>query len=252
MSTTKDKLRPENITFAAACRENTGAHFLDSGGAYGRHHERPEISDKTPTIIWEDKEYPPSLLTSAYLDNIFEIDRKLQKKWSDWDDATKEELDWFASAAQFMDSMDMESVLRDNTYNQENDLTQDFVYSVYIPIGNASDEAIYAGEDVVTVLFIHCGCDVRGGYGRPLFCRGTGDYSIPTYPVVEFITESIDPELRSLGEKWQLGYSAHPWYQFNEDVEEYCDRPSFLDADQVRVTLKTGGEVIVRAVAPCQ
>jgi hypothetical protein len=34
--------------FAKLCRYNSGRHFLDSGGDYGRHFEKPAIGNLNP------------------------------------------------------------------------------------------------------------------------------------------------------------------------------------------------------------
>lgn len=47
-----DPLRGSYYWWARLCREYTGAHFLDSGGAYGRMHSRPIAEENAPALIF--------------------------------------------------------------------------------------------------------------------------------------------------------------------------------------------------------
>jgi len=261
MSVDKSGLTPDKITFAAACRENTGAHMLDSGGAYGRQHEKPDIPEDIPVVLWDDVAWPPSLSLSRLLEATLEIDRTLQKEWSEWDD-TQEDLNWFESGSGFMESKGYESQIRDNTYNHENDLSQDFVWDVFRKEDNPSLEWFYSDKEAVTIIHIHCGCDARGGHGRPLFCRATGEYQIPMDPVLGFdifSTIGVDGEEIDyfgdprLDEEWQIGYSGHPWYPMTRDIEGGENGLTREDGDDIttaRATLLTGEKVFIRAVPP--
>ena len=255
MSTALIDLTAKKITFAAACRENTGRALCDSGDHYGRHYEEPVIPKDTPAIVWEDVEWPPTLVTAYYLDHEFEIDKEMQKEWEDWNEINGGDLNWFESAQQFMSSKKYTSQVRDNTYNSENDLSQDFVYEVFAS-EEYMGEALYADDDCVTVIHIHCGCDVRGGYGRPLFCRYREDYTVPVDPVVGFQVVEVNGDPEAEGEpfdrEWEVGYSSNPWYSMIKDIvdgENGFSREEGDDNTTGRATLLSGEKVIIQAVS---
>lgn len=86
------------------------------------------------------------------------------------------------------------------------------------PKENESDW-VYA-DDALVVIYIHTGCDVRGGYGQPVFLRSSNSsYAMQAldwchqFYAVEGADEDgealDDSELQSICEKWQNGYSAH-------------------------------------------
>lgn len=250
MSTPKTKLTPAKIDFFTACRENTGAHFLDSGSAYGRQHERPTLSAKnTPRITWEAGS-SATISTPHYLESGWEIDRKVQARFARW--AAKEEnakLDWFEAGAQFcQDVLKLVQRGRDNIYNCENDLSQVFVWATYND--GEQDDWVYPDDSTLTVFWIHCGCDVRGGYGRPLFCRSLGDYAIPATSCADYTATALsdDDEHDDLDEHWQAGYSSYPYGELEQDVAEWHEDTRTIDS--VEVTLKTGERVIVVARMP--
>jgi len=263
MSIPKEKLSAENITFFAAARENTGAALCDSGGVYGRHHEAPEIDPESPAIRMDVFEHDGkisltfSLSTPHYLDAHYDIDRKLQKAFERFA-AKNPDFSWFECGAAFMEKRGYTQAHRGNPYNGDCDLTQVFVVEVWEPDEKAaSREGIYAHDDTVVVFYLHTGCDVRGGYGRPIFCHGTADYALPMDYMVEFSIVDSKDCLRTedgefdreaaykIDERWQNGYSSCPQYRMSEDVEK------ILSVDEKAQTfwakLKTGEEVQIAA-----
>ena len=53
---------------------------------------------------------------------------------------------------------------RGNVYNNENDFSDIFTYSVYIPLHNNSGDWLYS-DDAYVAVCLHQGGDVRGNYG---------------------------------------------------------------------------------------
>jgi hypothetical protein len=63
-------------TIAKAFRHNTGKHFLDSGDFYGRHYDKPPITDETPLVsidIWGLMLVPQSTLLAFWLKPVKSI-----------------------------------------------------------------------------------------------------------------------------------------------------------------------------------
>lgn len=171
--------------FKDACRENTGSHFLDSGGAYGRHHEAPPIPEEAPIASWSASDIGhgcgPTINTGVFLDTWSQggPDAELQERFERF--AEDSDASWFEDAQRFCEEeLGLTCAGRDNVYNGENDLSQVFVWEVWND--GESGDWIYPDESTVTVIFVHTGCDVRGGYGHPLFVRPESvgcEYSIP-------------------------------------------------------------------------
>jgi hypothetical protein len=264
MKTIKDKLSSKNITFANACRENTGAALGDSGDAYGRHWEDPNVPNEDVGILSWDEGCSATINTAAYLNDRFEIDRAIQKKWETYN-GKHPDYDWFESGKHFMESIGYTSSACDNVYNQENTLSQVFIYEVWLDKDGDPDDYWNATDNAVVVIHIHTGCDVRGGYGRPIFCKAKGDYCIPMDLSAEYVAEKlpgppVDPrqlmlpmelpteewmDLQEIDEHWQCGYSNYPYGQLENDVEEWHE--DTRTRDSVEVTLKTGKRILVRA-----
>ena len=281
-----DKLSAESITFRAACREDTGRHMLDSGGAYGRWHEKDEIDPKSPLVSlefygWEDDGYPTvgeygprgeilaTLNTGAFLDINVGIDRELQAEFEAFSELEENrESDWFQCAHDFLESKGLVNVASDNTYNNESDLDQPYVWEVWVPEGDEGCDWIYA-DDFVSVYFMHTGCDVRGGYGRPIFSTEragecAGDYVIPLDTVCEYYFHGIEreegkinllpgmPEALDAGEvfceRWNdhgrgsCGYSSYPIGEVMSFVTR-CFPDTVLDGGvDVEVTFRARGD----------
>ena len=204
--------------FAEACRYNSGRHFLDSGDHYGRHYEKPPISEDCNPVsveIWRNNDISATIETAHFLAEHYEVDHDVQAQFEDWQG--EREGDWFSLAQEFCEEIGLTSQARDNVYNGENDLSQVYIWEVWTEEENPSDW-IYSENPLVTI-HIHTGCDVRGGYSRPLFCRPKGEYAVAVDHVASYrITES-HYETEGLDERWQCGYSSYPAGQVRDDVE---------------------------------
>jgi hypothetical protein len=241
---------------AKAFRHNTGKHFLDSGGAYGRHHEKPPISEESPMVtidIWRN-DVSACIETAHFLSETCEVDFDLQNQFEEWVGLEENsDLSWFEAGEKFAtEVLGLYQSARDNTYNGENDLSQDYVWEVYTE--DESSDWIYA-DNALFVCYAHTGCDVRGGYAYPLFLRCGGDYAIPMDLTAEFYIsegrlngEEIErDELQNIDEKWQNGYSSNPAYQMSKDIERVFGFTKTKDS--VIVKLNTGEIVKIHATA---
>ena len=148
--------------------ENTGSHMCDSGGAYGRHHER----NASKTIEDFEKEPEEEIIVGKYglernvsvyhylngmcLDNICREFNELNTNPDDWE-ADDEDGYLYGVSREAWDylkcSFDVEIERGFNTYNGDSDLSQTLQGSTL----TINDEYYY-------LIQIHGGCDVRGGY----------------------------------------------------------------------------------------
>lgn len=179
-------------------QENTGTHFLDSGGAYGRHWER---NSKLPADVsyWNAREeitfkahiygdyleFDVTLDLYHFLKKALEYDEEMDRLFQTWDrlhpDLTYEE-----SIQSFIKAGKARHWRIDDygigyTYNEENNLSQDFVWY-----------AVDLDGDAYTFIQIHNGCDARGGFTAPhLF--------------------SYDPDMLFDYGRYSLGCGEHYW-----------------------------------------
>ena len=148
--------------------ENTGSHMCDSGGAYGRHHER----NASKTIEDFEKEAEEEIIVGKYglernvsvyhylngltTDNICREFNELNTNPDDWE-ADDEDGYLYGVSREAWDylkcSFDVEIERGFNTYNGDSDLSQTLQGSTL----TINDEYYY-------LIQIHGGCDVRGGY----------------------------------------------------------------------------------------
>jgi hypothetical protein len=257
MQTTQDNFR----TFADACRENTGAHFLDSGSAYGRHWQRQEIAENiNPVAVDVHKwgaghDITATIEAAHFLAESLDVDTEMMERFNEWQDGR--DGDWFALAQDFCaDELGLVSRSRDNIYNGENDLSQVYVWEVWTPEDDGGDW-IFSKPDTITVIHVHTGCDVRGGYGRPIFCRSRGEYAVPVDLCAEYRciegrdedgNELTDSELSALSERWTCGYSGYPSGAVRDDVARVFSHT--VRGSQFIAKLNSGEVVRIAAEMP--
>lgn len=238
--TTNTETRETNLqTFLRYCRWNSGRSLLDSGSTYGRHHEKPALAEKCPPVVCEARTFDyregrrtdvcATIETGHFLADKLNIDREVQAQFSEW--AADRDETWFESAETFCEEvLGLYKAASDNVYNGEQDLSQVYQWSVWRAPG-ATRDWIYDTE-ALAVIFIHTGCDVRGGYSAPLFCRTNGEYVVPLDHCAEFFAaEGTDEngneldrdQLAAIGEKWCSGYAARPAGEVERDVAEVLE-----------------------------
>ena len=177
--------------------ENTGSHFLDSGGAYGRHHERnrgktwEELTSDPVTLeasVYRHGDKPTLELlgyikVGAWMESNLEFNPELQAQYDAWCGENDPEYEMYDMTR--MEDF-AESVHTGNkkelhvcyTYNEENDLSQDMQFIEFCT------EGAYHDNNVVLIQ-LHQGCDARGGLGSPvaytLKCEYFGQWRIDGY-----------------------------------------------------------------------
>lgn len=171
--------------------ENTGIHFLDSGGAYGRHHERnaskawDELAKADQFGVTQEfycytepgtgrgmLRAEGTLHTAWYMYENLTYCEDLDQQWREF----AEEFDggvWsLENVEEFVTSLGKEYHTV-NTYNGESDLSQVLQFVEFgCPEG-------FSGRYVL--LATHNGCDVRGGYSQyRVYELDDGCWSRPT------------------------------------------------------------------------
>jgi hypothetical protein len=172
--------KPENVdatewVVAGMLIENTGTHFLDSGGTAGRAWQvnQSKVSDSTggectqldalnyfkaqPRSEWGYSGEWVSINLFHWLTEQLEYDPVLTESFRSCDcgdDSAETRLEAFATANR------LRLACHDNTYNRENNLSQDIIYAAFTGV----DDAEGYDDDNYLAVSIHNGADARGGY----------------------------------------------------------------------------------------
>lgn len=173
-----------SLILQAQFKENTGTHFLDSGGACGRRYQALEGKDldELPRMNVKVESYgsEPELIVSKsayhflkeHLVYALEMDRMFlsfceqdktfvvgEKSFNPKKKAWYECIPFWL--AYIRDQLEVDVIIKNtNTYNYENALDCVLQFSVF-----EITEGKHEGEYII--LQTHNGCDVRGGYSTP-------------------------------------------------------------------------------------
>ena len=159
--------------------ENTGSHFLDSGGAYGRAWERNqgktiEDFEREPEerIVWTGDYLERTVSVFHYLsqletDDLCDDFNSMPCK--DWDcealyGVSETQWNWLN------DLGDIKTTQTFNTYNGDSDLSQ-ILQGSWLTIN----------DEQYLLLQIHGGCDARGGYTDAKLFKPREEYYIHEY-----------------------------------------------------------------------
>jgi hypothetical protein len=200
--------------------QNTGAHFLDSGGAYGRNWERNQIKsiedfESEPEELytyskdWNELERTVSVfhyLSKLELDELCDEYNALPcEDWECCEDnvygVSKHQWEWLNERIE-----DIKVLHTFNTYNGDSDLSQ-ILQGSWIELNG----------DQYLLLQIHGGCDARGGYTDAKLFKPCEDWRIHEYLDEYKDSYSIDEDL-------ECGYI---------DAFDYYDRSIIYSSDQI-------------------
>jgi len=206
--------------------ESTGAALCDSGGAYGRNWEwNRKIADfrLLPEIKIEISHYSDNYEIMAivsvfhFLASQLEYDEKSKAITASLSRFEKldEQKDngWLEVCHDFLKNQaeknhpDMWVGDWINTYNGESSLSQ---VLQYLPFSLSGNEYWFEAGDSYLLLQIHQGCDVRGGYTKPVCFRISGE---------SFLNDS-DLDRRCLcGSQYSDDYGSN-WYDSEKSESE--------------------------------
>ena len=143
-------------------KEKTPTSILDSGGAYGRHFEKNQGRNFTKepdgqVEVENDGEVGLSMSSYAYLNGHTEYAEKLDHDFNAFAHLRDNEEDaWEKVIERWIKKIGAKLVGSGNTYNNDTLLSQDYQTHTF-----EKDDIFY------TLLQIHGGCDIRGGYTAP-------------------------------------------------------------------------------------
>ena len=202
--------------------ENTGRHILDSGGAYGRHFERNqnltlEACLSRPRAYIARGDYA-SVDVFHYIQDTADYTRLAELLDKNYEAYSAQSSDQHMEDVEnWVESLGGTVTRWENTYNYNAPLSQDIQFALVdfeasellARIGDpltreelAELETLVYGGFTIALVQIHGGCDIRGGYTRPVVFEvsemfGLVDYSLtcPSCDVTwsvsnEYITEA--------------------------------------------------------------
>lgn len=243
--------------------QNTGAHMLDSGGAYGRQFERNqkkglEAATKEPQATlayWYrdgELEMDPTLSLLHYIDDRA---RYLPQRTTAFHKFANSMPDdgWSEVVEAYCKKMGWDCTTTEYTYNRDTYLSQDFVVWV---LRTQYSEYIY-------IIQTHNGCDARGGFSTPLVFepRSGEEYDIfqgydrytlvfdgPTANTSTHLLPGVDPEptgqlvldiAASLGVEYVSFAGDELWTRDSvlgvarHDIEHCNSWPAYPDKEEV-------------------
>jgi len=207
----------------AMLKENTGIHFLDSGGAYGRHYEKNQGRDfksekpcEAEINEWKDGNWEVSLSYNIFhfLNNYLEHNKECEKLGKSFLEfcETPEYKDkaWLecmeAWAATVHEEGQHPSPYTENTYNYDNLLSQVIQFTTF-----------EKQEKTYILLQIHGGCDERGGYTKPrIFLVPDTDY----FRLAMFDVSAWCPKCHA---HWYSDDSGYHFYNDEKDKPKWSE-----------------------------
>lgn len=218
-------------------KENTGTHFLDSGGLVGRAWQHNQTRDfKTEPAcsieVWED-EVIVTYNVFHFLNNFLvynEQCKEWEKRFFDFAE-TQEYKDkpWKCVMEGFVEeSEDIEEAFPvENTYGGE------------CLVGQVIQYAMFYCDETYIILQIHNGADVRGGYTSPrIFHLGDSDYWHMAMQDLSAFCSGCKAQWHSddAGYHWQNDNRNKTEWKFNKDKVN-CECGGELEFDVM------GGEI---------
>lgn len=162
----------------AMLTENTGVHFLDSGGDDNRRWQRNQgvDFDSQPKYRAEFSICPidgtlqvdTSVNLYHWMNDNLHYDADLQARFDAWVEERNKYTPWLVLMEEFAEEFSRGKPVTVNTYNEQSDLSQVVQYVEFC------DRSQHETSHVL--LQVHGGCDVRGGYTAPKCFRVRGDY----------------------------------------------------------------------------
>lgn len=254
---TKVTMTPIQQRIAGMLKEDTGTHFMDSGGAYGRAWQRNQGVDftKKPQINVEvyGDEVTLTRSTFDFLTSMCDVTPASEKlnsqfkaflntpeiKEGDAPDWSSETMQAFANklfgeqtkTVDIYGDEDGQIGNVDNSYNSENTLDQTLLTLMFRKDGKT-----------FVLLSVHGGADVRGGYTTPQVFEVTADEG-----VADWITGMNDLYATDGENNWNSDDAGYHWYAQGgkaEDLDGDIKKQWTLDKEKGKVFSKLNGNEV--------
>ncbi len=223
---------------ASMLTENTGQHFLDSGGAYGRHWQRSQGMEvehfEAAPRAWVDKWGGVTIDLFHYLTERLEHFPALEAEYLAYVEALGE--------GGYSDFQNMEAFAEDfgdiegcylggsfNSYNFDGEAISQTIQGIRFNYG----------EETVVLLQIHGGADVRGGYTRPRAFKVTGE----VFPYDSYEYQLLCPTNHEHSLSWRC-----EWITYEGSALKWDQGPQWDETRECLPCLECGAPL--EAVAP--
>ena len=219
-------------------RENTGTHFLDSGGEGGRAWQRNQGRDfekepgSTLEIDFDRGDVIISKSTYHYLTEFFEATPESERLTHDLlkfaDEPENKDCGWLQAMEMYFERR-LQPVIQHegwksynvsdkgnvtNTYNYESTIDQVLQFMLFP----------WKNDIPYIMLQIHGGADVRGGYTAPhIFAFKAREHDID-----EFYIQDGDYNVNVGEEQWYTDDHGYHWY-FEGSSQRSLDQKGFVD-----------------------
>lgn len=202
----------------AICRTNTGSVLCDSGGAYGYIYDQPS---KTAPVDDENL----SISTAHHLQACLVVDRECVEMQARLDDfAAEYDGSWLGAGDEFLGRMHDLNLIDftaefshpkwANTYNFDNDLDQVLQFIIFNRLGYIAENDDQVFDELMILIQVHTGCDVRSGYTRPWVFKFVGDPSTDAlYYFFDFMLRGYVQDPRD----------DDPWLESAYQIDENCE-----------------------------
>lgn len=244
---------------AGMLKENTGIAMMDSGFYNGRHWQRNQDRDfdvESEAILNVRWGLEVTINLYHWLCESLVYAPKLDSMFQEWYRADDNDA-WGSGCEEWVDTLHSREVydvnpddpsednylgsfmlggefttplkptITDNTYNQENLFSQDFIYTIF-EIDESPDPDI--AEGMYVILSIHGGADIRGGYTDPKIFRVHRD----DYDFLDMGQRAslFCNECRTY---WDTDDAYH-WYHEGSSRGVQIDELTLLDSDNDTIT----------------
>lgn len=218
---------------SAMMKENTGAHFLDSGGAYGRSWQRnqqvKDFRDK-PVVnveVYKDGEISATVDIFHFLTALLEVNKdstrlsrelyRLSTKAPFEREAWRDVCDAFNRM--YLEPNGYRMTRWDNVYNYDNMLSQVYTYAfIYSEDNEDYPEFI--------IMELHNGCDVRGGYTKPRI------FAISDFDEFIMAQHDLDASCKCTG--MYSDDCGYHWYVGNEPAKTQLDELLGIEREKLQ------------------
>jgi len=212
---------------AKMLKENTGRSILDSGDHYGRHYERNQSrefeNEKEVSLTLQFKYIDYTKNIYHFLCNALDYNKGLTNSFyhfeSKHSDKFKYDSSWDNTIAEWLKYKKYHVICSDYTYNQENMLSQDFIYTL-VSKEETRHSDLYDAE--FCILQIHNGCDARGGFTSPKI------FGVDVDMIFDYNSGYITCDNPTNRHVWYTDDSYH-WYSDNNHSDKRLEKYQYMN-----------------------
>ncbi len=184
-------MTPTERILGSMLKENTGIHFMDSGGANNRHWQKNQsrhFPKEPQTFLSLKRGYIEVCIdVFHFLNKVIRYESNLNKAFMKFCKITdpSDHMCWLELMEEFVAHLKDRCVAKeesfsDNSYNHPNLISQEIQYT-YFDTNGFKLYGIDITKGHYVLLQIHGGCDVRGNYTNPKAFSLYDEYSITNF-----------------------------------------------------------------------